>query len=176
MVKKVTPNEIADMLFPINKRIKRINSGGCGIFAVALCRELLKRGIKAKTITFEEHYVNEWDKKEYKNVLHNLRRSKELKIEPYRGAHSHYMVKVGPYVIDSRGAFKIKSINKKGTLSKRIEYTPCFSQELFLLGTIPVDDLNYLNSMGWAWNDAFRRSSKRFVEQRIKEQLKKLFK
>lgn len=170
MKTKITPHEIADMLRPINRKIKNINKGGCGIFAVALCKELLKRGYNAKILSLQSESISIYTKKDYQySFLAKLRNDHKAKKEPRNGAKGHYMVQIGSYAIDSRGAFKIQ----KRSFNKYI----CYDIHIVnILGTIPLADLQYLNKFAWAWNDTFRRTSKGSIEKLIKEQLKKILK
>ena len=174
MVKtKITPHEISDVLFPINKRIRNVNKGGCGVVAASLYRELINQGIKASIVSLEvrcygllpSHYI-----KEYRyGYLPSLRSHRKKQIEPKNGAHAHYMVKVGNFLIDTRGTFLIER-NENGLKVVEYGYT-----ELFILGTISIEDLEYLNGVSWAWNTDFRRSSVPSVQRLIKQQLSKIF-
>ena len=169
---KITPQEISDMLFPINRKIKNINNGGCGIFAVALHKELLRHGITSRIVAFEDEAVFHWTRKEYRNsVIPKLRRARLAKRQPDRGAHAHYMVKIGKYAIDSRGCFEIQS----NAIGKYITYPPAWCT-LDALGTIGVEDMEYLTRFKWAWNDAFRRTSKGSIKKLIQQQLSKILK
>lgn len=170
MTNKVTPHEISDMLFPINRKIKNINKGGCGIFAVALHKELSKYDIESKILCFEDEAVFSWTRKEYSSsVIPKLRRARLNEKEPQRGAHAHYMVKIENYAIDSRGCFKIQ----RNAIGRYIDYSPCWCV-LDVLGTIAVENIEYLTKFKWAWKNEFRRTSKRSIEKLIKQQLHKL--
>lgn len=169
---KITPHEISDMLFPINNRIKWVNNGGCGIVAAALYRELVKYGLKPTIVSLEDDELNTYHIKEYsKEFLPMLNMNRKTGTEPDRGAHAHYMIKLGNYIIDTRGSFKIQK-DDKGL--KFINYPPCHC-DLYLLGTISVENLEYLNGIRWAWCSKFRRASAPNVQRLVKQQVAKIF-
>jgi len=172
MKPKISPAEISDMLFPINNRIRNINRGGCGIAAVSLHNELVKHGYKPTIVSMNNYKTGLKEIEEYrKEFLPMIRRARKNGFSPARGAHNHYMVRIGNYLLDTRGSFQIQK-KKNGLVF--IEYA-IHNRESFILGKISVEDLTYLNDVSWAWNSSFRRSSIPSVQRLIKTQLSKIF-
>lgn len=159
------------MLFPINKKIAWLNYGGCGIFAVALYKELMDHGYKPSIVILQSFYPSETyiKKLRYKDIP-ELRNCRIKGIEPNDGAHSHYGVKIGSYIIDSKGAYKMYK-EKRGL--SFINWKPW--EMLYVCGSIPVAELDYLNGFGWCWNSRFKRSYKSRIETFINKQINKLF-
>lgn len=169
---KITPHEISDVLYPINSRIKWVNNGACGIVAAALYRELVKHGLKPTIVALEDDKLNTYHLNEYsKEFLPMLSMNRKTGTDPDRGAHAHYMVKIGTNLIDTRGTFKILK-DDKGL--KYIDYEPVHC-DLYILGTISVENLEYLNGIKWAWCSKFRRSSSSKVKRLVKQQVAKIF-
>lgn len=161
--------EIASAIYPIQRKIPSINCGGCGIFAVALAKELTRLGYKVKIITLEQsHYSPVFIKKQFKSEITNLRYSRKNNKQPKNGGAAHYMVKMGNYAIDCNGEFLIYTHNNIKVVEKGyIDY--------IVAGTISIDDLEYLNGFSWAWNDTFpRRKYGEEIKRLVKKYIQKL--
>lgn len=176
--KRIHPTEIGDMLYPIHKKVHYINCGGCGIFAVALYKELVKHGFKPKILTLEHTLTSYYDCIDYRySYLRKLQYARRNNSQPGEGAHSHYMVRLGNYALDSKGSFPIEIKSTKdydGNMCKLETVDAGYHYNV--LGTISVIDLEYLIKQDWAWNSTFNRSmdNKRKIAKFIREQLKKI--
>ena len=173
MQRKVfSPYEIGDMLFPINRKIKNINRGGCGVFAAALCSELLKRGYNVKIVALSPWSIGTYQKRQHKHFNCSLTHSRLNGKEPTMAAHSHYMVKLGKYLIDSRGAFELIKDSTNG--SKFVEYGEDFCT-YYVIGGVSLPNMQYLNQDSGSWNNSFNRRSIKSVNKYVSEQIRKLY-
>lgn len=167
--KKITPSEIGDMLTPITLKVSYINCGGCGIFASFLYKELIKFGFKPKILVFKTWSVDRDDIKEYKNsYLPDIQNSRKNNSNPKNGAKSHYMVKLGNFALDCSGDFPFVRQKDKSIHIEKYECTYA------LLGTMSIEDLDYLIGIKWAWNPEFNRRHSKRIEKLIKKQLAKI--
>ena len=167
--KNITTPEIGDMLLPITHKVPYINNGGCGIFASYLYKELVKYGFKPKILTLTSYGVDKDEIRDYKNsYLPNLRYSRKNNRSPNNGAKSHYMVKLGNFALDCSGSFAFQKQKDHTVKIEKREYI------YGILGTISIEDLDYLIKMEWAWNYCFERKHSPKIQRLIKKQLAKI--
>lgn len=97
--------DIKDELAYLNAEVKDISSGGCGIFAITLYKELTKVGFKASLHLVCRNKIEKKDLVDYIKTNQNLTGSTNI-YSLMKKSWSHVMVKCNGRLIDSYGVYK----------------------------------------------------------------------
>jgi len=163
MTKKLAMSLRKEVL-PINRKVSRLNFGGCGVFAVHFARMLQDIGFKDVVITSME--VDSIDS--YRNYHPtNLECLREVmkgngsarNIETYY----HYMVRVGKWYFDSETA--TKQIGDEG-VDVMVDGDEDF---YFPIGDYNIEDIAFANKFQFLWNDEYDRGQNVIVKNFIKK-------
>lgn len=166
---------ITRKLHPLNKQIKLLNYGGCGIVAMYLHATLYLLGFKPKIICLElfdsiedGDGMSSKEENEQNNEL--IKRSKEDENLVYDiQTCNHYAVKIGSFIIDSTGIGKIFYHKYFG---RGIELG---GYEYKIVGEIEFDDLAHMNQYPRLWCSGYNRRNndkvRSFIKRHVTEKL-----
>jgi hypothetical protein len=139
---------IHKLLLPINKKVKDINWGGCGIFAKAFANMMIELGFKP---TIMGVYCNNRPEMTHRSNLKNIRQNRTKAYSEEVEIYDHYVVQIGKFYFDS----EFYNICCDGVIEgieegKNIDYYP--------IGKMDVDDLSYLiNNNTSSWNCRYKK-------------------
>ena len=156
---------LEDELSKINKSVKFIDCGGCGIFASYLYHALREKGLKPKI-----HMVTNPNASMLKinSTLKNNKKVDENKFNTREVARldwTHFMIKLDGYLIDNNGVFE--KIEKHTD----IHYIRCKISRATVSIEI-LDSLNY-DFILW-WNNTYKRKNNMVLKNKIKKMVKNL--
>lgn len=142
----------------VNKKVKCLNKGGCGIFAVALYDILIELGYKPQIVVITN------DREAMRCRVHRIDHKKYASVQ-------HMVVKVGKYYVDSTGFNTDCCIFAKPYVGRVDGYgKPIF--ELF--AQMPIKVARQWNENPHQWNSRFRRMHIPTVQELVKNSKKKL--
>lgn len=158
----------------LNERIKYIDSGGCGVFAVFLAKLLRRHGYDARIIALNryKHWSSIYDEDDNTVTNHNMSIKHAMKKSNYVDVtKSHYVVRVGNFYIDNWDIVKTKG----QVLHMKKEFKSKWHFKI-LLGNVPIPYLAYLNEQEDAWNSLYDRRNNRKLELFLKQHLSPILK
>lgn len=145
-----------ESLSVIGDKYKRINAGGCGVFALYLSEELEKRNVKHEIVWIGETWNNS------KRVIRDVLKSNSnltLQVFNDNGVYlSHVMIKVGKRYVDAEGVFT------------GFNNTYWAARNRYVLAKIKKKELSMLVESPDGWNPDFNRG----LMPKIKKQVKKI--
>jgi len=124
-------DELLPRLSRIDREVKNVNCGGCGIVAEAVYKFLRARGRKPRLVVYLEDLD---DKRILKTFIQNNRYDADIAV--------HVVVKYGRYLIDSRGFIS----SREASLDQATCTTP-----------VPLEFLEKWNQNEHGWNSRFKR-------------------
>lgn len=153
--------KIVKKLRPVNKQISNLNYGGCGVFAVALAKQLISLGFDAKIIGLEfsdswaidhakKNYAHNCEKLHYGRV--NNIKANDVGVE----TNNHYCVQVEDIYLDSTG-YSLQDEN--GELYLTQEYCT-------IIGEVDLIDFEYISMVKNPknlWNNDYDRTQNKEV-------------
>lgn len=145
------------LIEPINREVKFLNHGGCGIFAELFAKMLIELGFENISIVGVEttSYIASKVKGKHKRNVSNIREARECNLtkidnDDYIEIYNHYMVKCGMYYFDSEGKNRIY----KGKIAGKEDGWPI---TYYPIGQMGLEELEYLNYNVTGWNHTFKR-------------------
>lgn len=140
IIKKITIKAllpiIAKMIQDIQSHIKALNDGGCGCFAKILYNDLSKIGLKPKIVLFDDVFITTGTYNKYVNEVKHGNKIHSRFLGP-----GHVMIQLGQYYIDGYNLYPIKKYN-----------------EMKVVGTYSIDELNIALQELCSWNDEYDRN------------------
>lgn len=154
-------DEVDDLCRKINKRVNRINSGGCAVFAALMGQCLEQYGRVGIAVGTDERKTASIDKAR-KNIEENV--VDEWNDNDVWFAHIviEFEYQGNKYHVDSTGVHDVSMLTHCG------EYT-------ILKGRLTVHEVTELASQTHGWNYAFERSQIPTIKQLIDSGFKKMF-
>jgi len=145
MKKKQVLAKYDNIINDIEKRVNRVNSGGCGLYAKMLGDILSKNKIKFEyVILFRQKVTRD---KDLKNYIEN----NDVKMVNNWYHWSHVMVKIGKNYVDAVGVFN----------------SPMFNGSILETKKVSDKFLNDLLEQKHFWNPTFNRKTEKTKIQRI---------
>jgi len=142
MLKNKEFNFLNVKLVKLSEKVRNIDRGGCGIFAVELAIRLKKIKIPCKLVIIDysvENYMEDIEEQGY--------------VSPEAQKPTHVMLKVGRKYIDSNGVFTKSQMNEEFGHRYKIE----INHEQFIDAA----------KTSYGWNSAFKRSSLPIIKKQL---------
>lgn len=151
-------------LLPINRRINRLNQGGCGVFAVAFAKAMISLGYEPRIVgvTVEDYRYNyrPEDNQSNENNIEYMRLKVGILKRTMR-TYYHYMVEVDGYYFDSE-SFARK--NRHGLIDG---FEDGIETEFIEIGNTSLENLEYLSNLSFQWNNNYDRMQNGLVKQYV---------